>query len=807
MQDYEKLGVFYLGREYDLSTKQANDHLVLYDSRDLTTHAVCVGMTGSGKTGLCIDLLEEAAIDGIPAIVIDPKGDMTNLLLTFPELRPEDLRPWINPADAQKKGLSVDDYAAGQSELWKKGLAEWGQSGERIRKLKQSADFAIYTPGSTSGMQVSILKSFDVPPKDLLKDEELYRELVSSTASSLLGLIGIDADPVKSREHILLSSLFEDSWGQGKNLSLTGLIQSVQKPPFQKIGAFDVDAFFPTRERFEFALKLNSLLASPTFRAWSEGEPFDVGGFLHTKSGKPKVSIFSIAHLSDAERMFFVSLLLNQTVAWMRTQSGTTSLRAILYFDELFGYMPPTAAPPSKKPLLTLLKQGRAFGLGVVLTTQNPVDLDYKGLSNAGTWFIGRLQTERDRNRMLDGLSSASEGRGGFERSAFEKIISGLGNRIFLLHNVHEDKPVVFTSRWAMSYLAGPLTRDQIKEIAPFRSKGPEEGAGENTTPPLRKASSQGPPSLNPSIPQYYFPVRGIKPENGFLVYRGDLWGSCKIHFLDPAKSVDVIRTVRRIAPFSDTAVPVDWEKSSEVDVDPADFEKKGESGSEFDALPPQAGDPKQYSGWKDAFETFVFRTQKLELFKSMIANQTSSPGESERDFRARLIQTSREDKDGQAGKLRARYTEKIQTLQERARRLELQLEREKDQAAHQKINTAISIGATLLGAFLGRKAISTSTITRAGTAARSASRAMEEGGDVQRARENLEQVNLEIAGLDAKFREELNAYESKSDIATESFETVSVWPKKGSVEIELMALVWIPHYATDDGRVIKAWE
>jgi hypothetical protein len=806
MQDFEKLGVFYLGREYDPEKKQVKEDLLLYASKDLTTHAVCVGMTGSGKTGLCIALLEEAAIDGIPAIVIDPKGDMTNLLLTFPDLNPRDFRPWINPDDAREKGLSEDDFAVKQADAWKKGLADWGQDGERIRKLKSSADFVVYTPGSTAGVPVSILKSFDLPSKSVLEDEDLSRDMVATTASSLLGLVGINADPVKSREHILLSNLCTHFWNQGKGCSLAGLIQSVQQPPFVKIGVFDVESFFPSKERFEFARTLNNLLASPSFQAWIEGEPFDAAGFLHSKSGKPKISIFSIAHLSDAERMFFVSLLLNQVVAWMRTQSGTTSLRAVLYFDELFGFMPPTAVPPSKKPLLTILKQGRAFGLGAVLATQNPVDLDYKGLSNAGTWFIGRLQTERDRDRMLDGLSSASEGKSEFNRSAFEKIISGLGSRVFLLHDVHEDKPVVFTSRWAMSYLAGPLTRNQIADLVSCGPETPAEEAKARKPVPGPAPEAGNPPSLNPNVPQYFFPVRGVMPEMNRLVYRGHLFGSCKIHFLDPAKSVDVTRTVRRITPFADSALPADWEKSVEGDFDPSDFVKSGEPGAQFAAIPSAAGDPRQYSAWKESFDAFVFRTQKLDLFRSALAGLTSEPEETERDFRERLLLSSREDRDGRAQKLREQYAAQIRTLQERSRRYELQLEREKSQSSRQKINTAISIGATILGAFLGRKAVSTSTVSKAGTAARSASRAMEEAGDVHRAKENLEQIKQEIADLEAKFKEELHTFESKTDLATEKFETLSVWPKKGSMTVELIALVWVPRFVAEDGTEREAW-
>ena len=402
---FEKLGVFYLGRSYDLEKKASGDTPLLYDSRDLVTHAVCVGMTGSGKTGLCLALLEEAAIDGIPAIIIDPKGDLANLLLTFPDLRAEDFRPWINEEDAQRKGMDPDAYAAQQADVWKQGLAAWGEGPERIRTLREKVDIAVYTPGSTSGIPVNILASFDAPQTD---DAEAIADRVQTTAASLLGLLKLDTDPVRSREYILLSALLAHEWQSGKNLDLPTLIERIQNPPFQKIGVIDLEAFYPAKDRFGFVMAVNSMLAAPGFATWRQGDSLDAGRFLYTPNGKPRVAIFSIAHLGDEERMFFVSLLLNEVVSWTRAQSGTTSLRAILYMDEIFGYLPPTANPPSKLPLLTLLKQARAFGVGVVLATQNPVDLDYKALSNAGTWFIGRLQTERDKARMLDGLQGAA---------------------------------------------------------------------------------------------------------------------------------------------------------------------------------------------------------------------------------------------------------------------------------------------------------------------------------------------------------------------------------------------------------------
>src|SRR4026207_2173921 len=437
-QDFERLGVFYLGRPYDFAAKRANPGWLLYDSKDLVTHAVCVGMPGSGKTVLCLSLLEEAAIDNIPAIIIDPKGDLGNLLLTFPSLKGEDFLPWINEDDARKKGQSPAEYASAQADLWKQGLAAWGQEGARIQRFRESAEAMIYTPGSNAGLPVSILKSFSAPEEDVRNDTELLRERISTTVTGLLGLLGIDADPIQSREHILLSTILGHAWGQDSDLDLAAVIQGIQSPPVAKIGVMDVEAFFPSKDRFALAMKLNNLLAAPGFQAWLDGAPLDIQQLLYTASGKPRLAIFSIAHLSDAERMFFVTLLLSQMVGWMRAQSGTTSLRALLYMDEIFGYFPPVANPPSKLPLLTLLKQGRAFGLGAVLATQNPVDLDYKGLANIGTWFLGRLQTDRDKQRVLDGLEGAAQGTT-FDRAAMERTLAGLGNRVFLLHNVHEE--------------------------------------------------------------------------------------------------------------------------------------------------------------------------------------------------------------------------------------------------------------------------------------------------------------------------------------------------------------------------------
>ncbi len=379
MPAVDKPGEFYLGRLFDSATGQTRETPLLYDSQDLTTHAVCVGMTGSGKTGLCLALLEEAALNGVPSIAIDPKGDLGNLLLTFPELRASDFRPWVDESVAARQGVTPDALAEQTAELWKTGLAKWNEDGERVRRFADSVDRAIYTPGSSAGLPLTILRSFAAPPQAMLDDGDAFRDRVQAAAGGVLALLGIDADPVKSREHILLSRVLEESWRVGRNLDLHGIINEIQRPNFPMVGAVPTDTFFPSRERDAFAMRLNNLLASPTFAGWLQGEPLDVQRLLYTEGGKPRLSILSIAHLDEAERTFFVTILLNEIIAWMRAQSGTGSLRAILYMDEVYGYFPPVANPPTKRPMLTLLKQARAYGLGVVLATQNPVDLDYKG--------------------------------------------------------------------------------------------------------------------------------------------------------------------------------------------------------------------------------------------------------------------------------------------------------------------------------------------------------------------------------------------------------------------------------------------
>ncbi|MBI0584722.1 MAG: DUF87 domain-containing protein [Methanomassiliicoccus sp.] len=791
MQDFEKLGIFYLGRNYDLASKTTKEDLLLYDSKDLVTHAVCVGMTGSGKTGLCISLLEEAALDGVPAIVIDPKGDMTNLMLTFPQLRKEDFAPWVNAEDAQKKGLSVDEYAAKQAETWKEGLASWGQDGDRIRRLREASDLSIYTPGSNAGIPISILKSFAAPPAEILADEELLQERVNTTVTSLLGLIGIEGDPIRSREHILISTILADAWRKGTDLDLASLIHQIQKPPVKQVGVLEVESFYPSKDRFALAMQINNLLAAPGFRLWMEGEALDVKSFLYGPAGRPKMSIFSIAHLSDAERMFFVSLLLNHIVGWMRTQSGTTSLRAILYIDEVFGYLPPVANPPSKLPLLTLMKQARAFGLGVTLVTQNPVDLDYKGLSNTGTWFIGRLQTERDKLRILDALEGVSAGSGQkFDRGQMDQLIAGLGNRVFLMHNVHDDAPTVFQTRWAMSYLRGPLTREQIKVLMdPIKTavRAPAAAAPtvERAIAGIGAGGAQR-PVLPMEIPQYFLPHVGRSSAS--MTYAPMVLGASQVRFSDVKKKVDVTNDLIFLAPLTDDPIPLNWETARPAGVTVSELGIAPAEGARFASLPSAAAKVKSYTAWARDLNNWLARTQSLDLFYSPALNQHSAPGEKESDFRIRMQLASRELTDESMDKLKKKYAPKYSALDERIRKAQASIEKEKEQARRQKYQSAMSIGSSFLGAVVGRRSSST-----ANKAAREYGRADKEKKDVEYAEDNLDALLQQRKKLEEEFQAETRAVGERTDPLTEKLERVSIKPTKTNISTKLVALVWVP--------------
>lgn len=813
MSELDQLGSFYLGRRHDLANGQTGDEPLLYDSKDLTTHAVCVGMTGSGKTGLCISLLEEAALDGIPAIVIDPKGDLGNLLLAFPNLAASDFRPWVDESEAARRQMSPDDFAANQAETWRNGLAKWDESPDRIRKYCDTVDRAIYTPGSNAGIPVAVLKSFHAPPAELVADADTFGDRIASATSGLLALMGIEADPVRSREHILLSNLLDASWRAGRDLDLRQLIQQIQRPPFEKIGVIDLDTFYPAAERYKLAMSLNSLLASPSFANWLEGEPLDIGRMLYTASGKPRLAIFSIAHLDEAQRMFFVTLLLNEVLAWIRTQPGTSSLRALLYMDEVFGFFPPSANPPAKRPMLTLLKQARAYGLGCVLATQNPVDLDYKGLSNAGTWFLGRLQTERDKARVIEGLEGASTQAGAtFNRQKMEAMLAALGNRVFLMNNVHDDAPVVFQTRWAMSYLCGPLTRGQIKTLMdPVRANYASaagttkitESADGKTSATTTSGATRGAGSHRPVLPagihEEFAAISERVPDGFRLEYRPALVGHGKVHFVQKRENIDVWREcyllqTNQAAPAEDV-----W-KDAVAREQGLTTEKQPDDLGQFVELPSELAREKSYSVFARHLKEHLYREQTLKLLKCSLLDETSKANEAEDAFRARLVPKLDAKRNADREKLEKTHATKLAETEERIRRAQVRVSAQRWQffaRLGSMLWVIVDTVMSALGKGLPGRRRSIDPALRSVATGR---------GQQSNAQISMESALKEKQLLEEQHQERLKSLEATYSSASVPIESLELKPQKSDIEVDKVSLVWLPWRIDSNGAAVPVY-
>lgn len=774
MIDFEKLGKLYLGRRYDPEAGEPTEVPILYDSKDLRTHALCVGMTGSGKTGLCLGLLEEAGIDGIPAICIDPKGDLGNLLLTFPNLAPSDFEPWVDPAEAERKGRSLEEEAAAVAALWREGLARWGQDGERIAKLRKSVDLAIYTPGSAAGRPLRVLDSFAPPPDSTDADAE--RDQIMASVSSLLALLGIDPDPVASREHILLSNLLSDAWSRGQTLELSDLVRVIADPPLSRVGVMDLESFYPASDRQKLAMRINGVLASPGFAAWLEGEPLDVQSLLFDEGGKPRLSILSIAHLSEAERMFFVSTLLSRVVSWMRRQSGTSSLRALLYMDEVFGFLPPVAEPPSKRPLLTLLKQARAYGLGVVLATQNPVDVDYKALSNCGTWFLGRLQTERDVARVIEGLEGAASAAGqSLDRSEIETLLAGLRSRVFLLNSTQQEGHVLFQTRWAMSYLRGPMTRQEIRRLTPQRVPTEVSSSARSEEDPKPRVADR--PVLAPGVAEAFV-------DRGPGAYRPFITATVTLHYVRVSHGLDRWVERRVVAPLAQSPL---WDEASFHDPQELELSDSAPEAAEFLALPPKSVGKARFRSYGKQLRNHLYQTQPTMLYRCKSLKLSSRPDETRSQFASRVQLAHREQRDAAVETMRARFATKVQRLEERVRRAEARVDREKSQYDEQKLQASISMGATVLGAIFGRGGIG-----RATTTARGASRVARERQDVLRAEDALEDLRRDQRDLEIEVEEEIRALRAEQERQEPEIEEIVVRPRKSDLEVAGLSLLWM---------------
>ena len=825
-------GKFYLGRIHDPEKGETSDQNLLYDPGDLTTHALVVGMTGSGKTGLCIDMLEEAALNGVPALMIDPKGDITNELLHFPDLAPQDFKPWVNADEVRREGKTIDQAAQDVADLWRNGLAKWDIRPERLSALKDAAQFAVYTPGSDAGIPVSIMTSLAVPDLPWEENRELLREKISSTVTAILGLVGLDdIDPVRSREHILLSNIFENAWKQGKDLDLGELILQAQNPPFKKLGVFEVNTFFPENDRFELAVLLNNILAAPSFQTWIEGQPLDIGSMLYTSDGRPKHSVFYIAHLPDDERMFFITLLYSAVETWMRTQKGSTSLRAILYFDEIFGYLPPVKNPPSKEVMLRMLKQARAFGVGQVLVTQNPVDLDYKGLTNAGSWFIGKLQADQDKQRLLDGLESAMAG--GLNRREYDRLISGLGKRVFLLHNVHEKQPQLFRTRWAMNYLAGPLTRSQIPQLNQLAgaesqvddaelqtvqgtTSSRDERIIESTAPPdedrMVELGSSTRPVVPSGIDEYFLPNnltlsqaakaddRSLSPEarNLGLLYRPVLLAQADIRYLQRKYNLDyeVRQTALVIEP--DRRGMVRWEDFLADPVDPRQIDRQPAPHSYYVSLDTPLSDGKVVRGLKSDFQDWTYRSSEVTVRANETLKVYVGPETSQSEFRRICSEAAREKRDVEIDKVTDSYDNKINRLKDKLAREVRELKEDEVEHSQRKMEELGTHAETVLSIFgKRRRSVSSSLSKRRMTSKAKA--------DVEESLDAIEDYKRDVADLEKEKAEALEEVEEKWSEIADDITEISVTPYKKDVLVDLFGVAWMPYHVVEsEGRMLE---
>ena len=795
-------GSFYLGKKFDLENRQLLDDVVQYRSKDLTTHALCVGMTGSGKTGLCISLIEEAALDGIPVLCIDPKGDLGNLLLTFPELQAKDFEPWID----RDTNPDVAAAAENTANVWRKGLEAWRYDRTYLEQLN-SVEKIIYTPGSSVGVPLTVLKSLDAPGEEVLQDAEILRDQISSSVSGLLALLGIDADPLTSREHILLSNILAKSWQDGRDLSMEDLIRSIQAPPIQKIGVLDVESFYPKSDRIKLSMTLNNLLASPSFAGWLQGQALHIQDLLYDKQGKAKISILSIAHLNDSERMFFVTILLNEVVSWMRTQRGTSALRAILYMDEIYGYFPPNSKPPSKGPMMTLLKQARAFGLGVVLATQNPVDLDYKGLSNMGTWFLGRLQTQRDKDRVLEGLQGASLQRGAaFDRAAMDRMLSAVGNRVFLMNNVNDSAPTIFQTRFALSYLRGPLSREEISKLmadarrAVLRNdnsaaKPIASDSGSKVDTPTA-APTGGRPIVSAGIEERFIePDYAVSSGSGALLVPA-LLGSASVHFVRATGNIDIWKDYWLLAPIDQSVPEHVWDQALRINPDDVQITKQPVDGFAFAELPAELLLAKNYKGWDKELSEFLFRHEKMNLYSCKAIKRNATPGLDEFSARLELGEFAREARDEAMDKVRAKYEERIGTFEIKVAAAQQRLDRSIEEAKAKRLDGLVNLGTSILGSLLGgrRRSMPSSAVRDLTGSGQS--------NDVSRAQETLENLVLQKNAMERECQQELDAIESQYSIENLRLEESEIPIRKSDTKIKLIALAWVPYSVDAQGKL-----
>lgn len=767
---YESLKLFYIGKE-----KVDGEYIPLvYKNKDFLTHAAIIGMTGSGKTGLGISLLEEAAIDNIPSIIIDPKGDMTNLLLTFPSLKAQDFKPWVEEQEAANSGKSVDEFAEDLAKTWKKGIEGDFQSASRIQKLKDSANYTIYTPGSDAGVQVSILSSFNAPSKEVMEDEELFTSLVTSTSSSILALIGEKSDS-NSKEMVLLNSIFFENFKNGKNLLLEELISQIITPAFEKIGVFSLETFYPKDERLKLALKLNALIANPSFSSWIKGESLNISKMLYDENGKANVSIFTISHLSDSQRMFFVTILLNEILTWMRRQEGTSSLKALLYMDEIFGYFPPLGNPPSKEPMLTLLKQARGFGVGVVLATQNPVDIDYKGLSNIGTWFLGRLQTKQDINRVIDGLSGTD-----LNKNEIANLLLSLEKRNFILSSASEDGIKLFKTRWALSYLKGPLTKDGISSLMKDVKKKIETSLPKKHETGVLSAQK---PIILSSLPQKYL-YRSHKESYKMLPF---LLCSSTVSFASTPLEINTKKEVLYKYYLAKEQKNIDFFNYELLESENLSEQEREETL--FYELPAFIQNEKNLTPLQKKFTDFLYQNEKFTIYKNDELKLTSKVNESLDDFKLRVKDRQNERVDEEVDRLKTKFKKQNDSLDMKLSRLYERVEKEEKKISAKRTDSIINIGTLVLGAFFGSKNSRSTSIGKVMSGAKNANKILKENNNLSLLQTDIENILRQKELLQEMLEKEVRAIKERFEKL--DIKEIFIKPKRSDIYNTKLELLW----------------
>ncbi len=811
-------GEMFLGRAIDPASGKSTEKEIIYDARNLTTHGIIVGMTGSGKTGLGMVMLEEALASGIPCLILDPKGDMGNLLLNFPSLSQRDFLPWINQSEAKSRGIGLEQLADQTAASWRSGLEEWGIGPDRMQELSESAGYAIYTPGSVSGIPLNVVGSLIAPKLDwsVSSQAEIGRDEIEGLVSSLLVLARIDADPISSPEHILLANIIEKAWSEGRDLDLGSLIAQVRQPPMRKLGVFEMESFYPQKERDRLAMRLNGLIASPSFAAWLEGPPLDIEQMLYSSAGLPQASIIYLAHLSDAERQFVVTLILSKLITWMRRQSGTPDLRALVYMDEVFGFAPPTAEPPSKKQILTILKQGRAYGVGMLLSTQNPVDLDYKAMSNAGTWMIGRLQTERDKARILEGIEPVS---GQTDIRLFDRLISNLGKRQFILQSAKYSEPVVFTSRWSISYLAGPLDRNQIARFTrdhPLRGistirnasadatqfrqhEGEKEVLSKISTKVTAEASgetardeSQVAPRVSPSTAVYYLNPSApwasqVRSVPGAKRLEAGLIARVHLRFDDSKAAVD--HTEEWEAVFFPLGERFDPGKAINVDYDNRDLAPIPPERATYILPGADLEKASYFKEIKDTLRDHLIRNRKMSILRNPALGLYSRIGESRADFQRRCAEAAEDKADAEMAKLKDKHESSFNRIKSQLSNADRRV-RELDTDTRQRQQQEILGGAgDLLSGLLGGRRRSVNL----GRAASRRSMTIRTQERLRSAEEKKAEKETELEELEDSLAEEISAISDRWKGVADQIEGIEIPLEKADVDVEEVGVLWIP--------------